>query len=189
MVFNKNTVKHKLSKASKKITFGQIFWLSVQIMETKHQPDPRPFLVVRFLCKSYRKNSIYIRCQFMEDNRTEHISHLCKKAALLSCHRCLIKTSVEKNELHLNIDYNFDHQMSLSKSKWFIFCYAECHYAECRYAKRRYAECCYAECHVRISKIIPFRWNCFQNFCFQHHFHLGVILIEPLVAEDWSNVL
>jgi len=35
----------------------------------------------------------------------------------LSCHRCLLNTGVEKNEQHLNIDWNFDHQMSLSKSK------------------------------------------------------------------------
>jgi len=34
---------------------------------------------------------------------------------------CLIKTGVEKNEQHLNMDYNFDHQMSLSKSKMLVF--------------------------------------------------------------------
>jgi hypothetical protein len=38
----------------------------------------------------------------------------------LSCHGCLIKTGVEKNKQHLNIDWNFDHQMSLSKSRcWY----------------------------------------------------------------------
>ncbi len=41
-------------------------------------------------------------------------------STVLSCHRCLIKTGVEKNEEHLNIDYNFYHKMSLSKSKcWY----------------------------------------------------------------------
>jgi hypothetical protein len=34
---------------------------------------------------------------------------------VLSCHRCLINSGVEKNEQHLNIDKNFDHQMSLIK--------------------------------------------------------------------------
>jgi len=34
------------------------------------------------------------------------------ETTVLSCHRCLINTGVEKNEQHLNIDYNFDHQMS-----------------------------------------------------------------------------
>ncbi len=38
------------------------------------------------------------------------------KQLVLSCHRCLIKTGVEKNEQHLKMDFNFDHQMSLSKS-------------------------------------------------------------------------
>ncbi len=28
-----------------------------------------------------------------------------------------MNTDVEKNQLHLNIDENFDHQMSLTKSK------------------------------------------------------------------------
>ncbi len=40
-----------------------------------------------------------------------------EKTTVCSCHRCLINAGVEKNELHLNIDLNFDHQMSLSKSK------------------------------------------------------------------------
>ncbi len=53
-------------------------------------------------------------------NRTTHIRHQCRKTTVLSCHRCLINTDFEINELHLNIDYNFDHQMSLSKSKcWY----------------------------------------------------------------------
>ncbi len=37
---------------------------------------------------------------------------------LLQIHRCLINTGVEKNEPSLNIDQNFDHQMSQSKSKF-----------------------------------------------------------------------
>ncbi len=51
-------------------------------------------------------------------NRTTLIRHQCKKTTGLSCHRYLINTGVEKNEQHLNIDQNFDHQMSLSKSKY-----------------------------------------------------------------------
>jgi hypothetical protein len=39
------------------------------------------------------------------------------KTTVLSCFRHLINTGVEKNEKHLNIDINFYHQMSLSKSK------------------------------------------------------------------------
>ncbi len=43
-----------------------------------------------------------------------------QETTVLSCHRCLINTGVEKNEQHLNKDYNFDPQMSLSKSKcWY----------------------------------------------------------------------
>jgi len=35
---------------------------------------------------------------------------------------CSIKTGVEKNELHLNIDENVDHQMSLCESKcWYSY--------------------------------------------------------------------
>jgi len=37
------------------------------------------------------------------------------KTTVFSCQRCLIKTNVEKNEQHLNIDNSFDHQLSLSK--------------------------------------------------------------------------
>jgi hypothetical protein len=43
-------------------------------------------------------------------NRTAHIRHLCMKTVVLSCHRCLINTGIEKNEHHSNIDYNFDTQ-------------------------------------------------------------------------------
>ncbi len=41
-------------------------------------------------------------------NRTVRIRHQCRKTTVLSCHRCLT---------HINIDKNFYHQMSLSKSK------------------------------------------------------------------------
>jgi len=52
-------------------------------------------------------------------NRTVHIRHQCRKPTVLSCHIYLIKTGV-KNEQHFNMDYNFDHQMSPSKSKcWY----------------------------------------------------------------------
>jgi hypothetical protein len=43
---------------------------------------------------------------FNKTNRTAHIRHQCMKTTVFSCHRCLINTGVEKNELHLNIDYN-----------------------------------------------------------------------------------
>jgi len=53
-------------------------------------------------------------------NRTVCIRHQCRKTAVLSCHRSLIIIGVEKNEQHLNIDWNFDHQMSHGKSKcWY----------------------------------------------------------------------
>ncbi len=48
------------------------------------------------------------------------IRHQCRKTTVLSCYRCLVNTGVEKNQLHLNMDLNFYHQMSLGKSKcWF----------------------------------------------------------------------
>jgi hypothetical protein len=50
-------------------------------------------------------------------NRTAHIRHQCRKTTALNCHRCRVYTGVEKMKQHLNIDLNFDHQMSLSKSK------------------------------------------------------------------------
>ncbi len=53
-------------------------------------------------------------------NGTSHIRHQCGKTTVLNCNTCRINTCVEKNELHLNIDYNFDHQLTLSKSKcWY----------------------------------------------------------------------
>ena len=33
--------------------------------------------------------------QLFESNGTVHIRHLCRKTAVLSCHRCLINTGVE----------------------------------------------------------------------------------------------
>jgi hypothetical protein len=32
----------------------------------------------------------------MESNRRAHIRHQCKKTTVLSCHRCLINSGVEK---------------------------------------------------------------------------------------------
>ncbi len=58
------------------------------------------------------------KCWSSNDRRV-HIRHQCSKANVLSCHRCLINAGIEKNT-HLNIDYNVDHQMSLSNSKcWY----------------------------------------------------------------------
>ncbi len=54
------------------------------------------------------------------NNGTAYIGHECRKTTVLNCHRCLINTGVEKNELYLNIYFNLFHQMSLSKSKcWY----------------------------------------------------------------------
>ncbi len=48
------------------------------------------------------------------------IRHQCRKRTVLSCRRCLLITGFEKNEQYLNIDYKFDHQRPLSKSKcWY----------------------------------------------------------------------
>jgi hypothetical protein len=53
-------------------------------------------------------------------NRRAHIRNQCRKATVLSFHRCLINTGIEKTEQLSNIDYNFDHQMSPCKSKcWY----------------------------------------------------------------------
>ncbi len=51
---------------------------------------------------------------FYGPNRTECSRRLCRKTTVLSCHGCLINIGFEKNEQHLNVDYNFDHQMYLS---------------------------------------------------------------------------
>jgi hypothetical protein len=40
-------------------------------------------------------------------NRTARIMHKCRKAAVSSCHRCLINAGV-KNEQHLNMENNFN---------------------------------------------------------------------------------
>ncbi len=52
------------------------------------------------------------------NNRTTHIRHQCKKTIVLICHRCLNNSGVEKMNKILNIDQNFDHQMSLSKMRY-----------------------------------------------------------------------
>ncbi len=51
-------------------------------------------------------------------NRRAHIRHQCRKTTVFSFHRCLINTGIEKTEQLSNIDYNFDHQMSPCKSKF-----------------------------------------------------------------------
>jgi hypothetical protein len=51
-------------------------------------------------------------------NGTANIIHQCRKTTALRCHRCLINTCVEKNEQHINIGYNFYHQICVSKSKY-----------------------------------------------------------------------
>ncbi len=59
-------------------------------------------------------------CLCMPCNRIAHITHHYRKTTVLCCHRCLISNEFEKNELRLNLDQNFEHQMSLSKSKcWY----------------------------------------------------------------------
>jgi len=45
-----------------------------------------------------------------DENKLAYVRHHCRITIVLSCYRCLINTGVEKNELHLNIDYNVDHQ-------------------------------------------------------------------------------
>jgi hypothetical protein len=42
----------------------------------------------------YDRNMFMV--QAMTVNGTVHIRHLCRKTAVLSCHRCLINTGVEK---------------------------------------------------------------------------------------------
>jgi hypothetical protein len=42
------------------------------------------------------------------NNRTALIRHQYRKTIVLSYHRC-VNNTVIKNELHLNIDSNFDH--------------------------------------------------------------------------------
>ncbi len=41
-------------------------------------------------------------------NGTARSRHQCRKTAVLSCHRFLINSGVEKNKQHLNMDLNFD---------------------------------------------------------------------------------
>jgi len=59
-------------------------------------------------------------------NWKTHIRHLCRKTTVLSCHICLINTGIERS---LDMDVNFDQQMSLSKKKcWFsnnCLCYSK----------------------------------------------------------------
>jgi hypothetical protein len=50
---------------------------------------------------------------------TERIRYQCSKTTVLSCRKCIINNdAVKMNNIY--IDYNFDHQMSLSMSKcWY----------------------------------------------------------------------
>jgi hypothetical protein len=52
-----------------------------------------------------------------QGNRTAHIRHQCSETTVLTCQRCVINTGIEKNEQCLDIDENFYHLMSFSKSK------------------------------------------------------------------------
>ncbi len=53
---------------------------------------------------SYKKEIEISQLGKMKSNRTTRIRHQFTKTTVLSCHRCLINTGVEKNEQHLNID-------------------------------------------------------------------------------------
>ncbi len=48
------------------------------------------------LNKETRFTIVELKLKVSLDNRTSHIRQLCWKTAVLSCHRCLIKTGVEK---------------------------------------------------------------------------------------------
>jgi hypothetical protein len=62
---------------------------------------------------------LFVNVDLNVNNGRAHFGHQWWKTTVLSCHRCLIDSGV-KNELHLNIYYSFDHQVSLSKSKcWY----------------------------------------------------------------------
>ncbi len=61
---------------------------------------------------------LVICLQLIASHRTAHVRHQCRKTTVISCHICLINTGVEKNEQHLNVDYNFDRPMSASRSKF-----------------------------------------------------------------------
>ncbi len=63
----------------------------------------------------FKMCEVYI--YFYKSSIEQHILDTNAGKQLLSCHRCLINTGVEKNEQLLNKYYNFDHEMSLSKSK------------------------------------------------------------------------
>jgi hypothetical protein len=49
------------------------------------------------------KTHIHCFC-FIPANREVHIRHQCRKTTVLSCHRCIINTGVEKNEQHLKLN-------------------------------------------------------------------------------------
>ena len=66
-------------------------------------------------------NPVYkVIIKLLSPNRLVHIRHQCRKTTVLSGHSCLINTGVEKMNYIYICTLNFDHQMSLSKSK-FLF--------------------------------------------------------------------
>ncbi len=74
-------------------------------------------------CKTYSR-PVLPPCgrswQLIYLNRTAHIRQQCRKTTILNFPSCVAYTGFEKMNQHLNIDYNFDHQMSLSKNKcWY----------------------------------------------------------------------
>ncbi len=78
------------------------------------------FFWMSFCFMSFRWMTFYQFSDFHDGITTACIRHQYRKTTVLTCNICLINTGVEKNVQHSNIDYNFDHQMSLSKSKcWY----------------------------------------------------------------------
>jgi hypothetical protein len=55
-------------------------------------------------CPLYHRRILKCAVPLLLTNRTAHIRHLSMKTTVLSCHRYLNNTGVEKNEQHLNID-------------------------------------------------------------------------------------
>ncbi len=78
------------------------------------QTSDASFVVKLSLTKAEQENVITI---FQIGNITACIRHQYSKITILSSHRCLINTGIEKNEPHLDIDWSFNHPMSLGESK------------------------------------------------------------------------
>jgi len=107
-------------------------------------------------CSTFWRASYHCRCHSRESGRgqfwingTGHIRYWGRKTIILSCHICLINSGVEKNEHHLNMDYNLYHQMSLSKSK--------CYYTN--------------NCLHFLKRAVPFK----KSFKFHQLFHFHLI--------------